>query len=76
MGVKLKQFHGLGAELYGEYSVTTLNYLKKELSAANQTEDGYSLGLNFTYKPSERFTLSERVKPMHRFLIIFISRVI
>jgi hypothetical protein len=62
LGVKLKRVYGLDAELYGEYSVTTLNYLKKELSAANQTEDGYSLGLNLMYKPSERFTLNERVK--------------
>jgi hypothetical protein len=62
LGVKLKRFHGLDAELYGEYSVTTLNYLKEQLSKANQTEDGYCLGLNLMYKPSERFTLSERVK--------------
>ena len=62
LGAKLQQFHGLDAELYGEYSVYTETYLKKEMSSANHTENGYSLGLNVTYKPSERFILSERVR--------------
>jgi len=62
LGAKLQQFHGLDVELYGEYSVYTETYLKKEMSSANNTEDGYSLGLNLTYKPSERFMLSERVR--------------
>jgi hypothetical protein len=60
--LKLPLFHGLDtAEAYGEYSVYTLNYLKKERSSANLTEDGYRLGLNLMHKPSERFMLSERL---------------
>jgi hypothetical protein len=53
------QFRGLDAEVFGEYSIHSINYLKKEWSAANNTENGYLLGLNFIYKPSERFTISE-----------------
>jgi len=61
LNFKFPQFHGLDAEMFGEYSVYTLNYLKKERSTANYNEDGYLMGLNLTYKPSERFILSERV---------------
>jgi hypothetical protein len=60
LNFKFPQFHGVDAEVYGEYSVYSLNYLKKQRSAANQTENGYLLGLNLSYKPSERFMLSER----------------
>jgi hypothetical protein len=62
VGLQFPRFHGLDAEVYGEYSVYTLNYIKKEQSRANQVEDGYCLGLNMVFKPMERFTLSERIR--------------
>jgi hypothetical protein len=61
VGLQFPRFRGLDAEAFGEYTLYTLNYLKKEQSAANYSEDGYILGMNLTYKPSERFTLSERI---------------
>jgi hypothetical protein len=55
------QFRGLNVDAFGDYSVRTENYIKKVRSAANKTKNGYWLGLNVTYRPSERFMLSERI---------------
>ena len=62
LSIQFPQFHGLDAGAFGEYSVYALNYIKKAQSAANQTEDGYCIGFNLVYKPTERFTLSERIR--------------
>jgi hypothetical protein len=61
LGISRSQFHGMDAEVYGEYSTYTLNFLKKERSADNYTEDGFRLGLNLQYRPSERFFIDERI---------------
>jgi hypothetical protein len=61
VGISISQWNGIDAEAYGEYSAYTLNYLKKERSADNYTEDGFRLGLNLQYRPSERFFIEERV---------------
>jgi hypothetical protein len=58
---KFPRFRGLDAEAFGEYAINTINYLKKKRSSGNRTEDGYLLGLNLVYNPSERFSLSERI---------------
>jgi hypothetical protein len=60
-GIALSQFHGLDAELYGVYSTYILNYIKKERSAGNYIEKGYRVGLNATYRPTDRFTIDERL---------------
>jgi hypothetical protein len=61
LGISCSQFHGMDAEAYGEYSIYTLNFLKKERSADNYTENGFRLGLNLQYRPSERFFIDERI---------------
>ncbi|MBN2188995.1 MAG: hypothetical protein JW699_06045 [Chitinispirillaceae bacterium] len=60
---KLPRFRAIEAEAFGAYSVNITNYLKKEdgRSSENRTEDGYLLGLDCSYRPSERFSLSERI---------------
>ncbi|MBN1130544.1 MAG: hypothetical protein JXA71_16245 [Chitinispirillaceae bacterium] len=60
-GIAVTSFHGLDAELYGEYSLYTLNYIQKERSGDNYSEDGYRVGLNCVYRPSERFSIDERI---------------
>jgi hypothetical protein len=60
-GISISQWHTIDAELYGEYSSYTLNYLKAEHSADNYTEDGFRFGLNLQYRPSERFFIDERI---------------
>ncbi|MBN1130860.1 MAG: hypothetical protein JXA71_17865, partial [Chitinispirillaceae bacterium] len=60
-GIAVGDFHGLDAEFYGVYSTYMLNYLKKEKSANNITDKGYRLGLNMTYRPTDRITLDERL---------------
>ena len=60
-GISISQWQHIDAEVYGEYSTYTLNFLKAERSADNYTEDGFRLGLNLQYRPSERFFIDERI---------------
>jgi len=49
------------AELFGEYSTYTINYLNSLSSFNNSTQDGYRIGLNVKLHPSERFSIGERI---------------
>jgi hypothetical protein len=60
-GLQRRQFHGLDAELFGEYSNYVINYLHKERSAANATENGYRIGVHCRYQPSERLLFDEKI---------------
>jgi hypothetical protein len=61
LGIMLLQYHGLDAELYGEYSDYVSNYLRSTKSIANIRENGYRAGLNLSYMPSDRFLFDERI---------------
>ncbi len=61
LGIQRQQFHGFDAELFGEYSTYIINYVHKERSAGNATENGYRVGLHCRYQPLERLMLDEKV---------------
>lgn len=61
LGISRQRTNRLGAELYGDYSEYIINYLFKENSAKNATENGYRIGLNSTYAPCSPVLFSENV---------------
>ncbi len=60
-GLVAEDAGGWNARLYGELSEHIVNYLKRERSAQNISEQGYRLGLNFSRDFFGTFSFEEKI---------------